>query len=152
LSLLLIAAILHYIQEYWRVTQTRCCRPEQQLFGASIIAGQPLWCLGGMDSAGFVKTPPKFPDIWRLCVPILFEPRDPPFSFPCNLASCFFVGCVLVSMWFYNTFLKTVGFDWTQWEKITTKEVLPLPPEVTWDTFKFWNCQWMKPWTLVAPS
>ncbi len=145
MSLLLIAAFLIYLQEYWSVV-------EDQIFGASIIAVQPLWCLKGMNAAhvaaDYVKTPPKFPDIWRLCVSVHFEPREPPFSYPSNIASCFFVGCFLVSMWFYNTFLKTVGFNWDQWQKATTKAILPLPPEATWEIFQPWH--WIVLFRLCA--
>jgi hypothetical protein len=135
LSLLLIAAFLHYLQKYWRVVQHR--RSEQHMFGAALIAVRPFWCLEGMDDCLF-KTPTRPPAPWRDYAPISYKPPDPAFHFPSKLGTGIFstgvyTGCFLIAMWFYNMFLKTGGFTWSQWSKATTKQVLP-PLDVSWST------------------
>ena len=65
-------------------------------------------------------------DPWR------FELPKPPTAvpngfkvFPAHLGAATFSCCVLLSMWFYNFFLKVGGFTWSQWMLVTTKLIIP---------------------------
>ena len=60
--------------------------------------------------------------IWQSDVPPAIS--APPFSFPTHIGSALYSGCCLISMWFYNLFLKVLNLSWTQWEKATTKLLL----------------------------